>query len=548
MRITTKAGLIATLPVTLLAATSLAQTAPGFSVPRLAPADAGSRWFSGDSLDLRGHRRVGASLVLDYAHRPLVVRNAGNIDTAPVEHQLLAHVGAAITLADRLRLAVSVPLALVDTGEAGTSGGLVYQAEAGPALGDVRLGATVGLFGVDRAESPVRVAVGVQVFAPTGHRAGFLSDGKLRYAPHVSVAGEVGAFVYAGQAAFVGRVQEESDGGDPLGNSVRIAASAGVRVAGGDLLIGPELYGETSLAGGKAFESATTPLEALLGAHYAVTDGWNVGLGAGRGLTGAIGSPDARALASLTFFMPPPRAAVPPPPPPPPPAPRPRPRPPADSDQDGVPDTHDACPDVSGLRALEGCPDRDGDEIADKTDACPTEAGPSNDDPAKNGCPPPRDDDKDGIPNEADACPDAAGVADPDAKKNGCPKVAIVAGEIKILERIEFENGKATLRPESEPLLEAIRRALAEHSEIKKVRLEGYTDDRGKAATNLKLSQARVDAVKDWLVAHGIAADRLVAQGFGKKNPIADNKTEDGRQRNRRVQLIILEQAPAPTN
>jgi len=143
-------------------------------------------------------------------------------------------------------------------------------------------------------------------------------------------------------------------------------------------------------------------------------------------------------------------------------------------------------------------------------------------------------------------CPDRAGDPDPNPAKNGCPKIEVVKGEIRILERIEFDNGKDTLRPESEPLLMAIRHALIQHTEIKKVRLEGYTDSRGKAASNLKLSQRRVDTVMKWLIDHDIEAFRMVAQGFGKSNPIASNASADGRQRNRRVQIIILDQSDTP--
>jgi len=135
-----------------------------------------------------------------------------------------------------------------------------------------------------------------------------------------------------------------------------------------------------------------------------------------------------------------------------------------------------------------------------------------------------------------------AASGDPDPRKNGCPKVRITKGAIEILERIEFDTGKATLRPESDPLLAAIRRALAEHPEIRLVRLEGYTDSRGKPGVNLKLSQSRVETVLVWLVEHGIEPERLTAKGYGKANPIATNKTEDGRQANRRVQITILKQ------
>lgn len=539
------AGLIAAASILWMSSSASAQTvASGLALDQFNPSEAGSDWFSADSLDLRGNGRVAAGLVLDYAYKPLVIRDgAGNEVVSPVTHQLFAHVGVAVNIVNRLRLAVSVPVALVDTGTSGIVGNEVYQTATGVALGDIRAGADLGLVGKYR--DPFQLALGAQVLFPTGKQSAYAGDGKFRIVPHVSVAGELGIFAYAVEGAFDGRLGSPTFGGQPLDNGIRVDAAAGVRLAAGALLLGPEMEAETS-ANSQAFKGHATQLEFLLGAHYEIDPSWRVGLGAGRGFTTAIGSPEFRGLASLTYFSPvgtppppmpelppaPPAAPAPPPPPPPP-----------DRDHDGVPDSADACPDDPGPKALRGCPDTDGDGILDKDDACPKEAGPASDDPTKNGCPLPPDADHDGIPDSSDACPDKYGDPDPNPAKNGCPKVEVVKGEIRILERIEFDNKKATLRPETEPLLQAIRHAMADHPEIKRVRLEGYTDSRGKAKFNLKLSQDRVDAVRQWLIDHNIGAFRMVAAGFGKSNPIADNATEQGRQRNRRVQIIILEQS-----
>jgi OOP family OmpA-OmpF porin len=123
----------------------------------------------------------------------------------------------------------------------------------------------------------------------------------------------------------------------------------------------------------------------------------------------------------------------------------------------------------------------------------------------------------------------------------------VEAKEIRILERIEFETAKATLRPESLPVLEGVLRALTEHPDIRKLQVEGHTDNRGPDAFNMRLSQSRAQAVVAWLIEHGIASDRLLAQGFGETRPIDKNSSEDGRQRNRRVQFMIQERDP-PAN
>jgi len=72
------------------------------------------------------------------------------------------------------------------------------------------------------------------------------------------------------------------------------------------------------------------------------------------------------------------------------------------------------------------------------------------------------------------------------------------------------------------------------------VRIEGHTDNVGGAAANQTLSEKRAQSVRDWLVAHGIAADRLTAQGYGAAKPVADNGTDEGRTKNRRVELVKL--------
>ncbi|PAP75057.1 OmpA family protein [Rubrivirga marina] len=108
-----------------------------------------------------------------------------------------------------------------------------------------------------------------------------------------------------------------------------------------------------------------------------------------------------------------------------------------------------------------------------------------------------------------------------------------------VLTGVVFDTGRATLRPESGPVLDAVAASLAAHPEVR-VRVEGHTDATGSAETNRTLSQARAEAVAATLAAKGVAADRLEAQGFGPDQPVADNATPEGRQQNRRVALARL--------
>jgi outer membrane protein OmpA-like peptidoglycan-associated protein len=114
---------------------------------------------------------------------------------------------------------------------------------------------------------------------------------------------------------------------------------------------------------------------------------------------------------------------------------------------------------------------------------------------------------------------------------------AINAGGQVAVYGVEFDTGKATLKPESEKVLGDVLSLLQAQTDWK-MRIEGHTDSTGTKAGNQVLSQQRAAAVVAWLVAKGVAADRLTAVGMGDTKPIADNSTDDGRAKNRRVELV----------
>ena len=104
---------------------------------------------------------------------------------------------------------------------------------------------------------------------------------------------------------------------------------------------------------------------------------------------------------------------------------------------------------------------------------------------------------------------------------------------------IHFATGQATILPDSEQTLAQIAQLLREHPELS-LRVEGYTDNVGQAAANQALSDRRAQAVVAWLTGHGIVGSRLAAKGFGAANPVADNSTDEGRAKNRRVELVKM--------
>ncbi len=122
-----------------------------------------------------------------------------------------------------------------------------------------------------------------------------------------------------------------------------------------------------------------------------------------------------------------------------------------------------------------------------------------------------------------------------DVPKKEVLKVEV--GKAIVLDGIVFATGKSEISPESEEILEKAYNTLAENSEIS-VEIHGHTDNTGRKSSNMKLSQARADAVKGWLVGKGIAAERVGTKGFGPDKPIAPNTTVEGRQKNRRIEFF----------
>ena len=232
-----------------------------------------------------------------------------------------------------------------------------------------------------------------------------------------------------------------------------------------------------------------------------------------------------------------------------------------DTDSDGIPDKDDLCPKEAGLAEFQGCPDTDGDGIPDKDDECPNEPGLAE----FNGCP---DRDGDGIPDKVDLCPDVPGLAQfrgcpdtdgdgiPDnkdrcpnevgpASNNGCPIPVVIPVEVTELigfnaKDIEFELNSSTIHKESYDELDNIVKIMNDYPDSR-FTVYGYTDITGSKAFNLKLSKERANSVKKYFTQKGIDASRLEANGFGIQNPIAPNNTEVGREKNRRVEISVIE-------
>ena len=121
-------------------------------------------------------------------------------------------------------------------------------------------------------------------------------------------------------------------------------------------------------------------------------------------------------------------------------------------------------------------------------------------------------------------------------------RVEVTADAIVINDKILFEVDKAIIRSESFDLMNEITAVIKENPRIKKISIEGHTDDDGSNKYNKKLSQKRADSVMAYLVEHGVEAERLVAKGFGEDVPLVPNDSDENKEKNRRVEFIIVEQ------
>ena len=206
---------------------------------------------------------------------------------------------------------------------------------------------------------------------------------------------------------------------------------------------------------------------------------------------------------------------------------------PSDSDGDGVVDSLDQCPNTpQGVKVDEkGCPlDSDKDGVPDYLDKCPnTPLGAPVD---KVGCP--LDSDGDGVFDYLDKCPGTPKGVMVDSK--GCP--------LSFTLNIEFDFDKADIRPQYDAELKKAAEFIEKYP-APKILIAGHTDNRGDAQYNLQLSQRRAEAVRQYLIDHfNIDANKLVAKGYGETQPIADNATEAGRQKNRRVEVVCCQIVP----
>ena len=486
-------------------------TRRGFDADPTRPALSLDGNFAVETAELARARTRGLALLGDYARGLLSLQLGGEREPL-LRSRLTGHLLAGYAFS---RAEVGLDVAVVAAQRSDFSL-LVDQGVTGPlvdpvartALGDLRLFGKVGL--LSQARAPVAVAALLDVRLPTGDREAFTGDG-LSAVPGVVVTRAMGRLRIDLQLGYW--VRDQGQYAQLVVHDGFTGGLAAAWTAGG---FGPvertrlmaEVLGGVPRGLGDGGDRYRAPLSGRGGVRLFLPRGWAVEAGGGAGLGEAGWGREAwRVFGGVRWVGERREVRVEPPPPRPPSPPSPASQS-NDRDGDGVPNEPDACPDTPGPEDMDGCPDRDGDFIPDPEDRCPDEPGPAQND----GCP-----------------------------VKG-PVVELETERLSLRDSIHFDTARDTIKPQSNPVLDAIATLLRDHPELRRVRIEGHTDNRGSRTYNIDLSQRRARSVVRALVQRGIDPRRLVSEGYGFDRPVATNATALGRAKNRRVEFTILEE------
>jgi OmpA-OmpF porin, OOP family len=509
--------------------------------------------------------RYYALAALGFAYNPLRRDTIANPDVAstiddPVQDQLIAYIVVGTEIANRIGFNMALPVLTYAAYGSDFPPNLLINASKKVALHDMRFDLRLRAYESDSRK--LRLGVGAAVYAPIGDGSGAFS-GDDATTSWLFGAGELdfGKFFIAGNLGPHFRPIRGTNGSNGLltvGSELRWSIGGYVPLRDDRIRIGLEFFGSTGLgkvgsnnaAGDQnTFLTArNTPAEWLAQGRFLLDKKghWSTMFGAGTRVTGGYGAPDVRLIASLGYWFTLadkiPRSGA-----------------PhyqmenvdekvSDRDGDGFPDDIDKCPDIKEdgkpPHPSDGCPadaDRDGDGIPDSEDACPDVPEDKDGIQDEDGCPE-QDADNDGVPDGEDKCPTTPGKASKVAEKNGCPSLISFNddGEIKLLEPIQFDTAKSTIKAVSFPILDEVVALMNSRKDLK-VGVYGHTDSVGSDAMNLQLSKDRAASCVTYLVKHGITASRLQSEGFGETKPITTNETAEGRAKNRRTEFKVLQ-------
>ncbi|MGA9520794.1 MAG: OmpA family protein [Myxococcaceae bacterium] len=475
-------GSVAGVLLALLSATASAQ---GFDGQRYQPAMGAAGGFVIERPIVPRHLGYSFGLIGNYGHDPVVIRRIGSPEIVgrPLQHALTADLLASFALFNVLELGVDVPLHALYMGDTSFAG-----ARAAPGIGDIRLMPKLAhTFGGSFA-----LGLAAPITVPTGDPGALRGNGGLTVHPQLLMGFRGRRFSVSANAGM--RLRPEDAPSDILGDEVTYGLGAQIPLLPRrDML---DLYVEgfgSYYLGSNLVGLSSLPIEALAGLALRPHPDWTIELGGGGGITRGVGDPLFRTTLGVRY-NPVPASDY------------------KDSDNDGVGDHTDKCPrraeDEDGFEDADGCPeyDNDRDGVSDERDECP--------------------DEPEGRIGDGDGCPE--------------PDVSIVRGRIVIKGKVQFETGSTHLKPKSHRLLDRVAVLIKKNPEVRRVRIEGHTDEVGPKRSNQELSRDRADVVKKELIRRGVPAKKLESRGYGETRPVAPNKTAAGRAKNRRVEFTLI--------
>ncbi len=511
--------------------------------------------LSTGSAEVLEHLELRVFVVGQHLTDPMGVMVDDEWERSLVDNRQQLDVGAAFGLAGRVEVGLMLPVVVHQKSE---YPGQMLGPTADKGLGSLVFQPKVALIRQERA--PLGLAVTLPLSFPTGDEDAYMGTGGFTFEPRLTVSRRSSAVTLAGSFGYL--LQTRTD----LLNIVeddKLTVRAGIHVKPEAWRLGIALEYAGAVRASAPFQNRDETYGELdLGLQLYPGKGLSITGGAGTGIARGVPAPTFRAFVGLAWqiqFT-------------------------SDRDHDGIAGAADACPrepeDVDGFEDADGCPDpdNDGDGIADGDDRCPDEAEDADGFEDTDGCPE-LDNDGDGVPDDSDACPeeledgkgelpadgcpepdqDGDGVPDSDdlcpegmedgvgsRPDDGCPeetKAILTETEILIVDVVLFDTDSVRLRPAAHYVLDQVLALLQKHPAVK-IRLEGHCDDVGDAGHNLRLSQERADAVRDYLVGAGRPEDelrsRLETIGHGEAKPTGDNNTDAGRLLNRRVVFTVI--------
>ncbi len=466
----------------------------------------------------------GLGLWLSYAQNPLVRAANDRVVEHIVRNQVALDLTASYAFATWFELGMHVPLAYLAGDEV-----------SDPALGDVRLLPKFRFLNGQRAR--VGLALLLDTRLPT-HTSRFYGGARLPgVAPRLLLDHRFGLSGFRVGLDVGVLIRKETEYQNvSAGSEFQAGLGLGYRFASGQSPV-ELMFDLRNAVGLVQTDREEVGLEGMLGLAVDVTPEWKIHGAGGMGLLQGFGVPTARALVGVRWEPSP-----------------------NDPDHDGVKSQKGAAdgranepgaqdePRASGAEQDPGASVDAVDDAAREAairggyDACPDLPEDYDGVEDEDGCPE-GDQDGDGVLDYLDRCPEEAETINGYEDDDGCAdkgpaQIVIEEGRITILETIRFEPNSAKLDRRSNRIMDQIVLTLRKHHQLN-IAIGGHTDSTGPRELNMRLSRDRARSVRQYLVGHGIPPARLSARGFGPDQPVADNDSDEGRAKNRRVEFLV---------